>query len=423
MRNKKNREKCNIKSVFQYFSRENIVWRLLRKNVSVAQIVGYALANLVGLSIVLTALQFYQDISNVWNGDDSFLSKDYIIISKRVAFLDTFMGKVSFSEGEISDIKAQPWADKVGVFTAADFDVSASVDLAGRGMSTYLFLEAIPDEFIDIKPSDWGYTPGEKKVPIILSKEYLTLYNFGFASSRGLPQLSEKAISKVPLKLYIADRRRDTVDVYDARVVGFSSRLNTIAVPYDFITWANDRYAQGGDATPSRVIIETSKPGDPAISEYIDDNDYEVAGENHDNGKMSYFLTIVTIVVVCVGVVISILAFFILLLSIHLLLQKNKDKIQNLMLLGYTPSQIAHHYYMLIGVVNVVVLILTLIIVVVASSMWSAPLDSLGVETSSFILTVIIAIIMMVLVTMGNFYAISRNVKRNFIAETELNVK
>ena len=405
--------------MFQFFSRENIVWRLLRKNVSVAQIGGYALANLVGLSIVLIAIQFYQDVSKVLSDDDSFLSKDYIIISKRVAFLDTFMGKVSFSEGEIRDIKSQPWADKVGVFATANFDVSASVEFAGRGMSTLLFLEAIPDEFIDIKPSDWEYNPGDRKVPIILSKEYLTLYNFGFASSRGLPQLSEKAISKVPLNLYITDRHRDTVDVYEARVVGFSSRLNTIAVPYEFITWANDRYAQGRESTPSRVIIETSKPGEPAISEYMDDNDYEVAGDNQDNGKMSYFLTIITVIVACVGIVISVLAFFILLLSIHLLLQKNKEKIHNLMLLGYTPSQVARNYYVLIGVVNIVVLLLALTIVVVASSMWSVSLEALGVDTSSFVLAFIVAIGMMLLVTMGNLYVISQNVKRNFVTDVK----
>ena len=59
---------------------KNIVWRLLRKNISAAQIAGYAIANLVGLSIVLTAIQFYRDVNSLWNKEDSFISKDYMII-------------------------------------------------------------------------------------------------------------------------------------------------------------------------------------------------------------------------------------------------------------------------------------------------------------------------------------------------------
>lgn len=37
---------------------KNIVWQLLRRNISVGQLAGYAVANLVGLAIVLTAVQF-----------------------------------------------------------------------------------------------------------------------------------------------------------------------------------------------------------------------------------------------------------------------------------------------------------------------------------------------------------------------------
>lgn len=62
---------------------KNIVWRLLRKNISAAQIAGYAIANLVGLSIVLTAIQFYRDVNSLWSKEDSFISKDYMIISKK----------------------------------------------------------------------------------------------------------------------------------------------------------------------------------------------------------------------------------------------------------------------------------------------------------------------------------------------------
>ena len=45
--------------------KKDLVSKLLRKNISPAQILGYALANLVGLSIIMTALQFYADANSV----------------------------------------------------------------------------------------------------------------------------------------------------------------------------------------------------------------------------------------------------------------------------------------------------------------------------------------------------------------------
>lgn len=394
--------------------RNNVVWRLLRRNVSVSQIVGYALANLVGLSIVLTAIQFYNDINQVWEEEDSFFSKDYLIISKRVSGVNTLFGNTAFSERDIEDIKSQPWTRKVGKFTAAAFDVRASINLGGHGVSSALFLESIPDDFFDIKPDDWGFTPGQREVPIILSKDYLALYNFGFATTRGLPQLSESTIGKVPLKLYLSRASDNATEVYAARIVGFSSRMNTIAVPQDFLEWANDRYAIDKNKMPSRLIIEVNSPGNPDITSYLEQNNYEVAGDKVDNGKASYFLSIITAVVVSVGIIICILAFFILMLSIYLLLQKNKEKLHDLMLLGYSPSQVARYYYQLVGLVNVGVLAFAIIILLVATMLWRAPLDELGVEGASLLPSIIIGVVIVGIITIGNFVAITRNVKNNF---------
>ena len=200
----------------------------------------------------------------------------------------------------------------------------------------------------------------------------------------------------------------------DARIVGFSSRMNTIAVPQDFLEWANDRYASSEDKSPSRLIIEVNSPGNPDITKYLEANNYEVAGDKVDNGKASYFLSIITGVVVSVGIIISVLAFFILMLSIYLLLQKNKEKLHDLMLLGYTPSQVARQYYLLVGAVNGVVLCMALIIVALSSMMWSTPLADLGVDRGSMFPSVIVGVVVMTLITIGNFIAISRKVERNF---------
>lgn len=392
------------------------VVRLLRRNVSAGQIGGYAVANLVGLMIVLTAIQFYRDITSVNEDADSFISSDYIIISKRVDGVQGFGGaaaSTTFDVSEREDIASQPWAAETGEFTAADFNVSARVDMGGAPLSTALFLESIPDEFFDISPRGWDYRPGSREpVPVIISKDYLTLYNFGFAASRGLPQISEELIGMLPLRLSLSGNGRQ--QWVDARIAGFSSRLNTIAVPAEFMKWANATFGEGRGSEPSRMIIRLDRAGNPEATAYMDAHGYEIAGDKAAGGKAAYFLTVVTTVVVGIGAIISILAFFILLLSIYLLLQKNRSKIHDLMLLGYTPGRVARYYAAIVGWVNCAVLVVALAGVCMASMLWEERINALGAEGASLVPTIIIGVVIMGAITAGNIVAIRRNVRGAF---------
>ena len=396
---------------------KSIIWRLLRRNISLGQLAGYAVANLVGLAIVLTAVQFYRDVTDAWSADDSFISRDYVIISKKVSGgLMSMLGGESakgFSPAEISDLESQPWARRIGKFTAGDFNVSASVNMGGSPMSTALFLEAIPDSFFDVSPKEWKYDPTSgAPVPVIISKDYLTLYNFGFAASRGLPQISEEMMKMIPLRLSISGNGKQ--QWLDARIVGFSSRLNTIAVPEEFMTWANGEYGESGDANPSRLIIESSDPGNPAIEQYLSSHGYESAGDKANSGKAAYFLSVATGAVIAVGVVISLLAVFILLLSIWLLLQKNRTKLLRLMLLGYSPGNVARYYITIVTALNAVILLCAIGLMLGCRGMWSEPLSQIGIAPGGPWVTIGIGVALMALITLGNCVAIYFNIKRIF---------
>jgi len=390
----------------------NPVTRLLRRNISAGQLAGYALANLTGLAIVLTAIQFYRDVSSATAGEDSFISRDYMIVSKRVDGLGSLVGgTLDFSPSEISDVSSQPWAARVGEFTAANYNVWASVDFGGRKLSTSLFLESIPSDFFDVMPPGWGYTPG-KTVPIIISKDYLTLYNFGYASTHGLPQISESMVSMVPLRLSLSGNGRQ--DWVDARIVGFSSRLNTIAVPQEFLEATNAVYAEERQPNPSRLIIELNKAGDPAATAYLEEHGLEAAGDKADNGRAAFFLGVVTTVVIAVGLVISVLSFFILLLSIYLLLQKNRGKLHRLMELGYTPGAVAAPYYRMVVAVDAAVLLIAVGVMLAGHTMWSKPLASLGAAVASPWLSIAVGTVIMLLVTLLDIIAIRRRVASAF---------
>ena len=333
----------------------NPVSKLLRHNLSLTQTVGFVLANLVGLTIVVAGLMIYLDAKPIWNGDDSFMKTDYVVVNKRVSMQNTLGASTAFTPAEVADLKARPWVRSLAPFTTADFRVSASITAPGqdRGLNTFLFFESLPREYVDVEGS-WTYKPGDATVPVIMSRDYLALYNFGFATSAGLPQVSEKMISSVPLQLNITSNGTPGMGTrVQARIVGFSSRLNTILVPQEFMDWANATYGTGASREPSRIIIDTNSPGDVAITDYIDEHGWEIGGDK-SAARASFLLNVATGVVLAIGVVITALSFFVLFLSISLLMQKNRPKLHSLLQLGYPTAEVARPYRQVVLLTSVV---------------------------------------------------------------------
>lgn len=397
--------------------RNNLMWKLLRKHVSKTQLAGFAIANLVGLTIVLLGLQFYEDVRPVFADEDSFIRKDYLVVTKSIGNLSmvkSLMGGAdmnAFSDEEIADIERQPWMRKVGRFTTTNYKVYGNISLGGRSVSlrTYIFFESVPDEFIDTKNADWSFNPDHPVVPILLSKDYLSLYNFGFAASQGMPQLSESMVGKVPIMLALTgtDGRTEYVE---GRIVGFSNRLNTIIVPERFMQWSNERYAPEVKTQPSRLILEVRNPGDAAIEKYMKKHGYEIAGDKMNSNKAGYMLAVIMSIVIAVGLVISLLSFFILILSIYLLLQKNTQKLRDLLLIGYSPSQVAGTYVKMVVYVNAAVYVLSVALLLYARSLYLPRLEVFAISGSSVWIAALAGLAVIGLITVGNVVAIKRKI-------------
>ena len=137
-----------------------LIWKLLRQHISIGQLAGFFLANLFGMVIVLLSVQFYKDIIPMFTEGDSFMKKDYIITTKKISTLGAFAGKSNtFSPQEIENLKKQPFTKSVGAFTPSQFKVSAGLGMqeAGIRLSTDMFFEAVPDEYVDVKLDKWHF--------------------------------------------------------------------------------------------------------------------------------------------------------------------------------------------------------------------------------------------------------------------------
>lgn len=350
----------------------SLVWKLMRRHISMGQLAGFFFANLCGMVIVLLGIQFYQDVAPVFTEGDSFMKKDYLIVSKKVSTLGSFVGKSStFSNSDIEEILDQPFTKEVGAFTPSQFKVSAGVGMEqiGLNMSTAMFFESVPDKYVDVNLDEWHFEPGQEVVPIIIPRNYLNLYNFGFAQSRNLPQLSEGVMNLINLEVRISGGGRQ--NSYKGKIAGFSNRLNTILVPESFMVWANANYSDGSAyKEPSRLIVEVGNPTDDRIARFFKEHGYETEDDKLDAGKTTWFLKVVVGIVLAVGLLISILSFYILMLSIYLLLQKNSTKLENLLLIGYGPNRVALPYQILTIGLNACVLVLAIGVVLYVRTLY-----------------------------------------------------
>lgn len=399
--------------MIKWFKSDKNIWSLLKRNISIGQVTGYVLSNVIGLSVVLIGIMFYLDSNHSTAGSDNYFSQDFMVLSKKVDGIG--FNPVSFTPAEIADLKSQPWVKKVGQFTSSQFSVKASVDMGGRGLSSYMFCESVPDDFFDVRPHDWEFDPDEGFVPIILSKDYLTLYNFGFAVPQGMPQISENVIGAIPITLTLSGDGNKT-ETFQAGIVGFSSRLNTIAVPQSFMDWANDRFSPNTpDAdNPSRLIVEIDRLASADADKYLAHRDIEIAGDRATDGNISKFLSASSLVVTLNGALISALAIFILVLSIFLLLQKSKEKLRYLMLLGYSPAEIGSYYERIVAVVNLLVAAAALAICLILRRLWLSPLAEIDLGDASPAPVIIATAIYLAAITIFNIIIIRRALMRNW---------
>ena len=396
---------------------KDIIWKLLRQHISKSQLIGFAIANLIGLTIVLLAVQFYRDVRPIFNDEESFISKDYLIITRAVTGAGAMMGNNGeFSDNDISDLEQQHWCRQVGRFLNSDFAIDAQLGVgSGHAMHTQFFFEAIPDEFIDIDPNAWGFSLDKPEVPVVISRDYLSLYNFGFAATQGMPRISEGQAEMLPLEFTLSGNGQRKV--MPGRIVGFSNRLNTVIVPEEFMQWANGYFGTGEVQHPQRLIVEVNKPGDVKIEQYMDEHHYEVAGDKMSSSKANYFLTVISGIVIAVGIIISLLSFFVLMLSIYLLLQKNTNKIQDLLLLGYSPNQVSKHYIMLVVVLNAAVLVLAIVLMLIGRMAYMDMIHAFGISGSGVWVAILVGLLIMGAITLGNIRAIRQKVTSLWLHE------
>ena len=389
----------------------SILWR----DHSRAHLLWAFLGTLAGFVLLLAGIQFYMDIKQVLSENRDLLDPEYIVLNKKANIAQTlgFSG-TGFSPEEIEEIRQQPFADRVASFISNEFPIRGytSNDLIPDFYSE-LFFEAIPDEYIDIKSDDWNWDPDKRTIPIIIPQDFLNLYNFGFAQSQGLPQIPKGVVSMVNFRIRLTGSGGH-YEEFPGRIVGFSNRIHSILVPYDFLQWANGKFGYFKMTDPSRIILVSKDPTDPAIIKFIEDKGYDTIREKLKSSRLNIILKfIISFLVVIAGIIIA-LAFLVFLLSLQLMISRSSQKIRRLNKLGFHYREISRPYIVLLLILMVAVTTLSLLVTGILTRQFSVMAAEWNLAISSSLYGMIYgtALVLVTLIFTANVVVILVSTKK-----------
>ena len=293
----------------------------------------------IGVVLLLCSVQMYININQLLKDRNPRKSGyDYIAITKKITN-DNIAEDHSFSAADLEELKNQETIENATPLLANKFMVSATGG-ASLPFSTDIFLEAIDNDFIDTVPASFTWKEGQQIVPIIISSDYLELYNTVFAPSRGLPQISESSMSALLVQLECTGVYG--TKVFRGNIVAQSDRINSVLVPKNFLEWANKNIANISAGNPSRVYVKTTDANNVDFLNYIQEKNYQVNKDKTKFGRVKQILQAVVSGLAGFSILVILLAMMLFSFYLQLMVARSKDNLQLLLTLGYSPGWLSN---------------------------------------------------------------------------------
>jgi len=316
----------------------------------------------VALLLILSAVQLqanYNDLLHSKTNQDSIAN--FLVLNKKVS--DKTVGATSLTAAEIEDIKKQPFVDAIGILTPSRFKVGAQSGSDQIPFYSDIFFESVPDEFIDVQSAEWKWDGTSNFIPMIVPNMFLDMYNFGFATSQDLPQLTQEVVKNLPVEIRI--KTPIGRQVFYGKVVGFSDRISSVLVPQPFMDWANRQFGTDENAAPSRVVIRTKDPGNPELVSYLNSHGLSTDADKTRFSKYRQVVDLVVNISWITGATMLLFALLIFTLFIQLTVASCKEEITLLITLGAAPKQLQQFLMKQFFPPNIIIVAIVLLVLAV----------------------------------------------------------
>jgi len=296
----------------------------------------------IGVLLLLCAIQMYINIQSLLReGSIRKNGFDYISITKNVT--NETQGqeeKNLFRQADIDELKKQPFIDGVEPLLANDFHVKLSAG-AMIPFRTDMFLEALDNSYIDTVPPSFVWQPGQRNVPIILSSDFLEIYNV-FAPGQGLPQISRETATSLAVNIHCEGREKE--EIFVGRIAAFSDRINSVLVPKSFLDWANQEFGKGREVSATRLFIKTKDANNPDFLRFLDGKDYKLNKDKTILGRNKMVIDGIFSGLGVFGLLVVILALMLFSFYLQLVIARSRDSLQLLLTIGYSPAWLSRNF-------------------------------------------------------------------------------
>ena len=319
---------------------------------------------LIGFFLILVSVQSILNFQHLFSDTKQGIGAQYMVINKKVNLFNTLnISKTTFSKKEVDEIATHPAIQKFSAFVGNKFEAEAYLEMNEGNkqarLRTELFLESVDDEFIDIELDKWKWDSSSNEIPVILPTDFINLYNFTYAPSRGLPQISKNTVKLFGFAITIKGNNDQTT--YKGNIIGFSDRISSMLVPKRFLDFANQKYGIPGlnaDNSTFRIITAVKPTELSKFQAFLIDNNYETNQELLRNGKFVGLMYLFISVIFIIGLIITINAFTGFILYFHLLIYRSQLEIDSLLRLGYAHSKLVRNYlYRILKILIPVILV------------------------------------------------------------------
>ena len=291
----------------------------------------------IGILLLLCSIQMYINIQQMLKEGsirkDGF---DFISITKTVT--NETMGQAEknlFQPGDIAELKSKTFLEDVAPLEANQFQV----ELSAAGVlpfQTNLFLETIENNFLDTIPPGFTWEPGQTKIPISISSDFLEIFNV-FGPSYNLPQVSQETASGIPI--FITCHGDGNMEqTFQGQVVAFSDRINSVLVPKTFLDWANLTFKGKKSDHSSRLYIKTKDANNPDLLNFLDQKNYKVNKDKTKFGRMKQVFQGIFSGLAVFGLLVVVLALMLFSFYLQLVIARSKESLRLLLTLGYSPG-------------------------------------------------------------------------------------
>ena len=316
----------------------------------------------VALLLILSAVQIqidYDDLLYSKTNQDSIAN--FLVVNKILN--NKTYGTATFKEEDLNKLKQQNFIEDVGILTPSRFKASIQSYSDRFPFYTDISFESVPAAFIDVNSKDWKWKEGDNFIPMIAPNMFLDIYNFQFSLSQNLPQLTQDIVKMIVFKVNI-NTDKGSVS-FNGKIVGFSDRISSLLVPQEFNDWANQHFSNTQNAKPSRVVIRTKDPGNPALVEYLKDNGLTTDADKTRFSKYRQIVNAIVNVSWITGAVMLLFALLVFTLFIQLTIASCKEEIQLLITLGASPKQLQRFLMKQFFPSNIIIIIISLIAITV----------------------------------------------------------